>query len=44
MRSEFAAIMEAATEGGFWPIRRELPAKNGQGETERERSDALDLR
>ncbi|BAG01720.1 hypothetical protein MAE_18980 [Microcystis aeruginosa NIES-843] len=33
MKGEFTAIIEAATEGGYWAICPEIPGANGQGET-----------
>jgi predicted RNase H-like HicB family nuclease len=33
MKGEFTAIIEAATEGGYWAICPEVPGANGQGET-----------
>lgn len=33
IRGEFTAIIEAAPEGGFWAICREVPEANGQGES-----------
>ena len=47
MKAEFTAIMEAAPEGGFWPICPEVPGPNGQGETIEETKanlrDAIEL-
>lgn len=33
MKAELTAIIEAATEGGYWAICPEIPGANGQGET-----------
>ncbi|HZK19426.1 MAG TPA: type II toxin-antitoxin system HicB family antitoxin [Treponemataceae bacterium] len=33
MKAEFTAILEKASEGGFWAICPEIPGANGQGET-----------
>jgi len=33
MKFEFAAIIEAAPDGGYWAICPEVPGANGQGET-----------
>lgn len=33
MKGEFTAIIEEATEGGYWAICPEVPGANGQGET-----------
>lgn len=33
MRNEFTAIIEAASEGGFFAYCPEIPGANGQGET-----------
>ena len=33
MKAEFTAIIESATEGGYWAICPEIPGANGQGET-----------
>jgi predicted RNase H-like HicB family nuclease len=33
MKEEFTAIIEAASEGGYWAICPEVPGANGQGET-----------
>ncbi len=32
MKREVTAIMEAAPEGGFWAVYREMPGANGQGD------------
>lgn len=41
MKAEFAAIIEAAPEGGYWAICQELPGANDQGETIEEAKDSL---
>ncbi len=41
MKAEFAAIVEAAPEGGFWAICPEEPGANGEGETIDEAKDNL---
>ena len=33
MKGEFTAIIESASEGGYWAICPEVPGANGQGET-----------
>jgi predicted RNase H-like HicB family nuclease len=33
MKAELTAIIEAATEGGYWAICPEIPGANGQGES-----------
>ncbi len=33
MKAELTAIIEAATEGGYWAVCPEVPGANGQGET-----------
>ena len=33
MKAELTAIIEAATEGGYWAICPEITGANGQGET-----------
>jgi predicted RNase H-like HicB family nuclease len=33
MKAELTAIIETATEGGYWAICPEIPGANGQGET-----------
>ena len=33
MKGEFTAIIEPASEGGYWAICPEVPGANGQGET-----------
>ena len=33
MRNEFTAIIEPASEGGYWAYCPEVPGANGQGET-----------
>jgi predicted RNase H-like HicB family nuclease len=41
MKAEFTAIIEAATEGGYWAICPEVPGANGQGETIEEAKESL---
>ncbi len=41
MKAEFTAIIEAASEGGFWAISPEVPGANGQGETIKEAKTSL---
>ena len=36
MKAEFTAIIEKATEGGYWALSPEIPGANGQGETPQE--------
>lgn len=33
MKAELTAIIEPATEGGYWAVCIEVPGANGQGET-----------
>lgn len=33
MKAELTAIIESASDGGFWAICPEVPGANGQGET-----------
>ncbi len=33
MRNEFTAVIERASEGGYWAYCPEVPGANGQGET-----------
>ncbi len=33
MKGEFTAIIEPASEGGYWAVCPEVPGANGQGET-----------
>jgi predicted RNase H-like HicB family nuclease len=33
MKAEFTAIIEPASEGGYWALCPEIPGANGQGET-----------
>ena len=33
MRNEFIAVIERASEGGYWAYCPEIPGANGQGET-----------
>ena len=41
MKGEFTAIIEAATEGGYWAICPEVLGANGQGETIEEAKESL---
>lgn len=42
MKAEFTAIIETATEGGYWwAICPEVPGANGQGETIEETKNSL---
>ena len=41
MRNEFTAIIETATEGGYFAYCPEIPGANGQGETIEECRDNL---
>ena len=41
MKAELTAIIEAATEGGYWAICPEIPGANGQGETIEEAKKSL---
>ena len=41
MKAELTAIIEAATEGGYWAICPEIPGANGQGETIEEVKESL---
>lgn len=41
MKAELTAIIEAATEGGYWAICSEIPGANGQGETIEEVKESL---
>ena len=41
MKAELTAIIEAATEGGYWAICPEIPDANGQGETIEEAKESL---
>jgi predicted RNase H-like HicB family nuclease len=41
MKAEFTAIIETATEGGYWAICPEVPGANGQGETIEEAKESL---
>lgn len=41
MKWEFAAIIEAAPEGGFWAIYPEVPGANGQGDSIEEATASL---
>ena len=41
MRAEFTAIIEEASEGGYWAICPEVPGANGQGESIEEAKESL---
>ena len=41
MKAEFTAIIEPASEGGYWAVCPEVPGANGQGETIEEVKDNL---
>ena len=41
MKGEFTAIIQEATEGGYWAICPEIPGANGQGETIEEAKESL---
>ena len=41
MKAEFIAIIEPASEGGYWAICPEVPGANGQGETIEETKNSL---
>ena len=41
MKAELTAIIESATEGGYWAICPEIPGANGQGETIEEAKESL---
>ncbi len=41
MKAEFTAIIEAASEGGYWAICPEISGANGQGDTIEETKDNL---
>ncbi|WP_035799048.1 type II toxin-antitoxin system HicB family antitoxin [Crocosphaera chwakensis] len=41
MKGELTAIIEAAEEGRYWAICREIPGANGQGETIEEAKKSL---
>ena len=41
MKAELTAIIEAATEGGYWAICPEIPGANGQGGTIQEAKESL---
>jgi len=41
MKAEFTAIIEPASEGGYWAICPEVPGANGQGETIEETKNSL---
>jgi len=41
MKAELTAIIETATEGGYWAICPEISGANGQGETIEEAKESL---
>ncbi|MEO1295877.1 MAG: type II toxin-antitoxin system HicB family antitoxin [Cyanobacteria bacterium J06636_16] len=41
MKAELTAIIETATEGGYWAICPQIPGANGQGETIEEAKESL---
>lgn len=41
MKGEFTAIIEEASEGGFWATCAEVPGANGQGDTIDEAKESL---
>jgi predicted RNase H-like HicB family nuclease len=41
MKAELTAIIETASEGGYWAICPEIPGANGQGETIEEAKESL---
>ena len=41
MKAELTAIIEEATEGGYWAICPEIPGANGQGETIEKAKESL---
>ena len=41
MKAELTAIIETASEGGYWAICPEIPGANGQGETIEEVKESL---
>jgi predicted RNase H-like HicB family nuclease len=41
MKGELTAIIEEASEGGYWAICPEVPGANGQGETVEEAKEDL---
>ena len=43
MKAELTAIIQKATEGGYWAICPEIPGANGQGETIEEAKENLKL-
>ncbi|MEB3884345.1 type II toxin-antitoxin system HicB family antitoxin [Lyngbya sp. CCY1209] len=43
MKAEFTAIIEAASEGGYWAICPQVPGANGQGETIEEVKENLKM-
>jgi len=43
MKAELTAIIEKATEGGYWAICPEITGANGQGETIEEAKENLKL-
>lgn len=43
MKAEFTAIIEAASEGGYWAICPQVSGANGQGETIEEVKENLKM-
>ncbi|QFY90637.1 type II toxin-antitoxin system HicB family antitoxin [Magnetovirga frankeli] len=41
MKAEVTAIIESASEGGYWAVSPEFPGANGQGETIDEARNSL---
>ncbi|MEB3227616.1 MAG: type II toxin-antitoxin system HicB family antitoxin [Synechocystis sp.] len=41
MKAELTAIIDTASEGGYWAICPEIPGANGQGETIEEAKESL---
>ena len=41
MKADFTAIVQPASEGGYWAVCPEVPGANGQGETVEEAIDSL---
>lgn len=41
MKAELTAIIEIASEGGYWAICPEIPGANGQGETIEEAKESF---
>jgi predicted RNase H-like HicB family nuclease len=41
MKRKFTAIIEKASEGGYWAVCPEVPGANGQGETIEQAMESL---